>query len=88
MLETEYLKISTELGGMSARASVYGCGRNLVSFSYVRYLRSVTGHLLNRQREREQEETGSDGERRRERPERSVEDSAGERGKSRMDGER
>lgn len=39
------------------RAGGYGCGRNLgVSSSYVRYLRSVTGHLLNRQREREQEE--------------------------------
>lgn len=49
-----YLKISA---GLCGRAGGYGCGCNPgVSSSYVRYLRSVTGHLLNRQREREQEE--------------------------------
>jgi len=52
------LKISVKLGEWGARSTVDAAVISGVSSSYVRYLRSVTGHLLNRQREREQEEPG------------------------------
>lgn len=87
-----YLKISAKLGEWGARPTTDAAVISGVSSSYVRYLRSVTGHLLNRQREREHEEPGGrrrkearEGRRKREsereRPRQSVEDSAGERGR-------
>lgn len=91
-MHSGYLKISAKLGEWGARATTDAAVISGVSSSYVRYLRSVTGHLLNRQREREQEESGGrrrkearekgEGERRgRGSPGQSVEDSAGERGR-------